>query len=410
MKFEWTKNMTKRALTYIVSGAGIILIYFLVANRKDIFEIFSYISSLLRPFTFAFIFAYILNGPMMFFENLFDFIEKKRPHAVIKRVLAIVSAWIAALALLSLFFAIIIPDVSDSINTLISNIPGYYEGVKAFIIDITTKYNIETDFIQPLLDFKITTESIMTLIQRYSAELLPQIANIANISFKIGGFVMDFALAIIISIYFLFSKETLIAQVKKIIYAVFSKNVAKTAVRVARESHKIFSGFINGKLLDSLIIGVLCFIGTSLMRLEYSLLISFIVGVTNVIPFFGPIIGAVPGVFILLIIDPWQALWFAIFVLALQQLDGNVIGPKILGNSTGLPALWVMFAILIGGDMFGVLGMFIGVPAFAIIYKFSKEIFEYFLKKKNMPQQTEAYKVIKGKKDKDDIEKGEEAL
>jgi len=250
----------------------------------------------------------------------------------------------------------------------------------------------------------------MSLVKQYSAQLLPQIANIANISVKIGNIVMDIGLASIISVYFLFSKETLIAQVKKIVYAVFSKNVAKTSVRVARESHRIFSGFINGKLLDSLIIGVLCFIGTSLLRFEYSLLISFIVGVTNVIPFFGPIIGAIPGILILLMVDPWQALWFGLFVLALQQLDGNVIGPKILGNSTGLPALWVMFAILIGGDMFGVIGMFIGVPTFAIIYKFSKEIFEYLLKKKNMPEQTEAYKVVKGIKDKDEIEKGENAV
>ncbi len=407
MKLEWTKSMTKRALTYIVSGAGILLIYFIIANRKDVLNIFSYILSLLRPFNFAFIFAYILNGPMMFFERLFDFVEKKRPHAVLKRVLAIIASWIAAVAILSLFFVIIIPDVSDSINTLISNIPGYYDGVKTFIMNLAAKYNLSTEFIDPFLNFEITTESIIELVKQYSAQLLPQIVNIANVSVKIGGVVMDLVLASIISVYFLFSKETLIAQVKKLIYAVFSKKIAGTAVRVARESHKIFSGFINGKLLDSLIIGVLCFIGTSILRLEYSLLISFIVGVTNVIPFFGPIIGAIPGVLVLLMIDPWQALWFIIFVFALQQLDGNIIGPKILGNSTGLPALWVMFAILIGGDMFGVIGMFIGVPAFAIIYKFSKEIFEYLLKNKNMPQKTEAYKVIKGKKDKDDIEKGE---
>ena len=410
MKLEWTKSMTKRTLTYIVSGAGIILIYFLLANRREVSGILKYALALLRPFSLAFIFAYILNGPMMFFERHLAFIEKKRPLAALKRILAIVAAWIAAVAMLALFFSIIIPDVSESINTLITNIPGYYEGVKAFILEVTSKYGIETDFLYPLLEFKITADGIMALVQKYSAELLPQIANIANISVKIGSFVMDFVLAIIVSVYFMFSKETLIAQLKKACYALFGKKFAGTAVRVARESHKIFSGFINGKLLDSLIIGILCFICTSLFGFEYSLLISFIVGVTNIIPFFGPLIGAVPCVLILLMVDFWQAFWFAIFVLALQQLDGNVIGPKILGNSTGLPALWVMVAILIGGDMFGVIGMFIGVPAFAVIYKFAKEIFEYLLKKKNMPQETDAYKVIKGRKDKDEIEKGEETI
>ncbi|MBR3936215.1 MAG: AI-2E family transporter, partial [Oscillospiraceae bacterium] len=185
------------------------------------------------------------------------------------------------------------------------------------------------------------------------------------------------------------------------------KETAGKLVRIARESDRIFSGFINGKLIDSLIIGILCFIGMSIIGFDFTLLISFIVGVTNVIPFFGPFFGAIPSVLILLMVDPWQALWFAIFVLVLQQLDGNVIGPKILGDNTGLPALWVMFAILVGGGMFGVIGMFVGVPAFAVIYQFTKEYLENRLKKKNLPEQTESYKVIKGFKDFDDIEKGE---
>ena len=410
MKLEWTKNMTKRALTYIVSGAGILLIYFLLASRRELSGAFDYALALLRPFSIAFIIAYILNGPMMFFEKRFSFIEKKRPLPALKRVLSIVAAWISAVAVFALFFAIIIPDVSESINTLVGNIPGYYEELKTFVLEIAEKYELETEAIDPLLNFKITADGIMELVKRYSSQLLPQIANIANISVKIGSFVMDFVLAIIISVYFMFSKETLIAQLKKALYAVFGKKFTGGAVRVARESHRIFSGFINGKLLDSLIMGILCFIGTSIFGFEYSLLISFIVGVTNIIPFFGPFIGAVPCVLILLMVDFWQAFWFAIFVFALQQLDGNVIGPKILGDSTGLPALWVMAAIIIGGDMFGIIGMFIGVPVFAVIYKFAKEIFEHLLNRKNMPQETDAYKVIKGEKDQDEIEKGENAL
>jgi predicted PurR-regulated permease PerM len=206
----------------------------------------------------------------------------------------------------------------------------------------------------------------------------------------------------------MFSKETLIAQLKKALYAVCKKETASEMVRFARESHRIFSSFINGKLIDSLIIGILCFIGMSIIGFEFTMLISFIVGCTNVIPFFGPFLGAIPSVMILLMVDPWQALWFTIFVFVLQQLDGNVIGPKILGDSTGLPALWVMFAILVGGGIFGIIGMFIGVPAFAVIYKFTKEYLEKKLESKNLPEQTESYKVIKDVKEFDDVEKGAE--
>jgi len=247
----------------------------------------------------------------------------------------------------------------------------------------------------------------MDLLKEYGEDLLPQIANIANISVQIGGAIFDIVIAIILSIYIMFSKETLIAQLKKGLYAIFKKDTAANLVRFARESHHIFSGFINGKLLDSLIIGILCFIGMSIIGFDFTLLISFIVGCTNVIPFFGPFFGAIPSVLILLMVDPWQAFWFAIFVLVLQQLDGNIIGPKILGDSTGLPALWVMFAILVGGGIFGVLGMFVGVPAFAVIYKFAKEYFEKLLKNKKLPEETESYKVIKGVKNLDEIEKGE---
>lgn len=405
MKVEWTKSMTKRVLVYIVAGIGILAAYFILINLKRVSGIFSSVSGILRPFIIAAIFAYIVNGPMMFFERLFGRLtDKKRPRPVLKRVLAIIAAWVASLAVLVLFFVIIVPDVKISITTLINNLPSYFESLKAFIVALAEKYQLDISYLNSFMNFQVTADGIMEIIDKYSDALIPQLANIANISVQIGSFIADVIIAIIISVYLLFSKETLIAQLKKVLYALFSRKLADISVRVARETHRTFSGFINGKLLDSLIIGILCFIGMSILKFEYALLISFIVGVTNVIPFFGPMFGAVPSVLLLLMIDPWHALWFAVFIFALQQLDGNVIGPKILGDSTGLPALWVMFAILVGGALWGVAGMFVGVPLFAVIYRFSKEIFENLLKKKNMPENTNAYKVIKGVKDKADIE------
>lgn len=405
MKVEWTKSMTKRVLVYIVAGIGILAAYFILINLKRVSGIFSSVSGILRPFIIAAIFAYIVNGPMMFFERLFGRLtDKKKPRPVLKRVLAIIAAWVASLAVLVLFFVIIVPDVKISITTLINNLPSYFESLKAFIVALAEKYQLDISYLNSFMNFQVTADGIMEIIDKYSDALIPQLANIANISVQIGSFIADVIIAIIISVYLLFSKETLIAQLKKVLYALFSRKLADVSVRVARETHRTFSGFINGKLLDSLIIGILCFIGMSILKFEYALLISFIVGVTNVIPFFGPMFGAIPSVLLLLMIDPWHALWFAVFIFALQQLDGNVIGPKILGDSTGLPALWVMFAILVGGALWGVAGMFVGVPLFAVIYRFSKEILENLLKKKNMPENTSAYKVIKGVKDKADIE------
>lgn len=407
LKFEWNKSMTKRAAVYAAAGAFIILFYFTLKNWDVVGDLWSNIADILRPFTFGIIFAYLLNGPLMFFEKHCGFVEKTKPRKSLRRVLAIIATWIATIAVLGAFFYIVMPDVTESINILITNIPHYLDSLQAFVKNIADSYGLSLPIIDTFLEFEITPEVAMNLLKEYSEDLLPQIANIANLSVRIGSIVFDIVIAIILSIYIMFSKETLIAQLKKALYALFKKETAETLVRVARESHRIFSGFINGKLLDSLIIGILCFIGMSIIGFEFTMLISFIVGCTNVIPFFGPFLGAIPSVLILLMVDPWQALWFAIFVLVLQQLDGNVIGPKILGDSTGLPALWVMFAILVGGGIFGILGMFIGVPTFAVIYKFTKEILENKLRKKELPDQTESYKVIKGVKDLDEIEKGE---
>lgn len=402
MKFEWNRSMGRKALTYIVAGVGILAAYFVMQNFKEVKEIWRTASDILRPFTFGLVFAYLLNGPLMFFEKNLSFVKK----SALKRVLSIILTWIATIAVLGTFFYIVMPDVTESINVLINNIPYYLSSLQTLVRSLVESYEIEASFVDAFLEFKISPEVLTNLIKKYGEELLPQLANIANISVQIGGVVFDVVIAIIISVYIMFSKETLIAQLKKGLYAILKVETTTKLIRIARESHRIFSGFINGKLLDSLIIGILCFFGMSFIGLDFATLISFIVGCTNVIPFFGPFLGAIPSVLILFIVDPWQALWFAIFVLVLQQIDGNVIGPKILGDSTGLPALWVMFAILVGGGIFGVIGMFIGVPVFAVIYKFTKEYLENRLSEKELPQETESYKVIKGSKDLDDIEKG----
>lgn len=169
---------------------------------------------------------------------------------------------------------------------------------------------------------------------------------------------------------------------EKIIFALFPARAANQVIQVFHTTNEIFGGFIKGKLLDSLIIGIICYIVLCIIKMPYTLLVSVIVGVTNIIPFFGPFIGAIPSAFLILLVDPLYAIYFVIFVVILQQIDGNIIGPKILGDSTGLSSFWVMFAILVGSGLFGVMGMLLGCPVFAVIYYIVQKIVHFFWRKK----------------------------
>ena len=204
-------------------------------------------------------------------------------------------------------------------------------------------------------------------------------------------FIFKLIIGIILSVYLLFNKETHGAQAKKVAYSLFSEERANNLINNTRFAHRTFGGFISGKIVDSLIIGILCFIGTTVMQTPYALLISVIVGVTNIIPFFGPYLGAIPSGFIILMINPVKCLWFLIFILILQQIDGNIIGPKILGDSTGLSSFWVIFAITLFGGIFGVVGWFLGVPIFAIIYAAVKTFIDTRLERKKLPSDTLYY-------------------
>ena len=205
------------------------------------------------------------------------------------------------------------------------------------------------------------------------------------------GEIFNALIGIIVSIYILYSKEMFGKQGKKITYAVLNARHANIVLHVMQKANEIFGGFLIGKIIDSAIIGLLCFFGLTLLNMPYTLLVSVIVGVTNVIPFFGPYIGAIPSAVLILLADPIKGVYFLVFILVLQQLDGNFIGPKILGSSTGLSSFWVIFAILLGGGMFGFIGMLLGVPSFAVIYYIVQMVVNGKLHKKNLPEATEFY-------------------
>ena len=246
-----------------------------------------------------------------------------------------------------------------------------------------------------------TLDKFSEQLEEWLNHIIPGTATLiktVSISFiNVLDVLWDFVIGFIISIYVLASKEHFAGQAKKLVYALFEKETANKVISNFRFTHRTFIGFLSGKLVDSLIIGVLCFIGTSLMKTPYAMLISLIIGVTNIIPFFGPFLGAIPSAILIFVVDPMHPLncvYFALFVLALQQFDGNILGPKILGSSTGLTGFWVIFSITLFGGLFGVIGMIVGVPIFAIFYAAVRAVVSAMLENKDMPTNTVQYENV----------------
>ena len=259
-------------------------------------------------------------------------------------------------------------------------IPELFNSIRDMVISLPGQLNHALDKITEMMSGDSTLGQVFTAVLREGSDylqnwlrtdLMKQInimmSNLTSGVINVFSGLFDLLIGLIISIYVLFSKEKFGKQSKKIVYAVFKPSHANMILHLTLKSNEIFGGFIIGKLIDSAIIGVLCFIGLSILNMPYALLVSVIVGVTNVIPFFGPYIGAIPSAVLIMLADPRKGLYFILFILVLQQIDGNIIGPKILGDSTGLSAFWVVFSILLGGGLFGFVGMILGVPTFAVI-------------------------------------------
>ena len=284
----------------------------------------------------------------------------------------------------------VLPDLWESIMGLIANLPDTVTKVSNWV-----QLNLdENPQLAAFLGDKL--DSIYdTAISWAQTKLVPNVeAILSNVSVGVigtFGVIIDVFVALIICVYILNSKEIFVAQTKKMILALFKPQRAENIFELGRITNETFGGFINGKIIDSIIIGIICFIAMTLLKLPLTMLISVVIGVTNVIPFFGPFIGAIPSIIILLLIDPVAALKFAIMVLALQQLDGNIIGPKILGKSTNLASFWVMFAIIVAGGLFGFVGMVLGVPVFAVVYTYIRRGINNRLAEKELPTDTLLY-------------------
>ncbi len=353
MKNSKWKLTQRVASNIIVVFAGVA--FFLALSNFDAVkgQLASWVR-IIAPFIWGLALAYLLDGPVRFFEKKF--------HG--HRGFAIVLACVLAVIVVSFLIGMVVPQVVESLMMLLNRVPEYMENLNQFI----KSSNINLDGAEELIG---SYQELLTRVTGLISAMLPKVV---GYGMAIGSGLVSAITAVISSIYMLMSKDKLLRQLKKVVLAAFPLPRARRVLEECHHANQVFSGFINGKLIDSTIIGIICFVGMSLFRMPFAVLISVIVGVTNIIPFFGPFIGAIPSILILLIINPWDALGFAVFVLALQQFDGNILGPKILGDSTGLSAFWVLVAIIVGGGLFGFVGMVVGVPAFAVLYSLTSDI------------------------------------
>ena len=376
----------KRYLKIGITGAAIlasgILCAFVLFKMPVIISVLKGITEILKPFLYGVVFAYLL-APLCnkIEEKLFQFFPKAKAKA--RRFIcfiAIVISLCVAIAVIWLIIMMIIPQVWDSVMKIIQMVPQ-----KLIVVNNWIEHMLEN---QPELqayfeEFSSQAESnIDSLLNVDTIQKVQSIINSLSVQlFGVLGVVKNIFLGLLISAYLLGSRKLFGAQAGLILHGVFSDKWAKIIEEEIRYTDKMFNGFLVGKIIDSAIIGLLCFAGTSIMGFEAPAFISVIIGITNIIPFFGPFIGAIPCGLLLLLENPMHCLYFIIFIFVLQQLDGNVIGPKILGNTTGVSSFWVLFAILLFGGMWGVVGMVIGVPLFAVIYDIIRKLVSRGLRK-----------------------------
>lgn len=349
-----------------------ILFYVGITNLALIGTTIQGFLQVVSPFIWGFVMAYLLDGIVRWFE------QKLKG----KRFVAIGLTYLLAIAVVVLLLSFVIPQLIQSVRMLVDNAAGYMSNLNSLVNEWTVKLDLDPELTQNMM---ISYTDLMNQATQLVTKLMPQIL---NYGMAVGSGVVSALTALIASIYMLMDKNKLLKQMHKLTYAFLPQAKAQRTLAVCNHANKVFNGFIGGKIIDSAIIGVICFVGMNLLRMPFSLLISVIVGVTNVIPFFGPFIGAIPSVMILLMASsPMDALKFGIFIIVLQQFDGNILGPKILGDSTGLSAIWVLVAIIVGGGLFGFAGMVVGVPAFAVLYSLGSEFLDNRLRAKGIDAQ-----------------------
>ena len=387
MKVEWNKKYTTIAIYAFLVISSSIIVYLMASQAEDLKIKFSGMIATMQPFIIGSAIAYIINFILNFYEKVvFELKYLNKLNRKYRRGIGLLLSYLTAIIVISLFMQFVLPQLVDSIVGLANNIPQYVNDASHVITEISEKFNLESKYMNMIVEkWNELLNYIITLL----TNLIPVIGNFIM---TLGSSILNVIIGIIVSIYILIDKEKFIALSRKVTFSIFSAERSKRIVELAQRSNETFGKFLSGKILDSLIIGILTFIILTIFKMPYILLISVVIGITNIIPFFGPFFGAIPSAIIILCVSPIEALWFIGIILVIQQIDGNIIGPKILGDSIGISAFWILFSLLIFAKFLGLIGMIIGVPIFAIIYSIIKENVERRLKAKGLPVETEKYK------------------
>ncbi len=385
--FPLSKSIFRSVAMLLVLAALLVM----MLTRLDVIILaFNNIFKVLTPFLVGFIIAYVLNIPYTFFMNrAFAFMDKPPEDrlrrsdeflAKLRKPLSLILSFAILIAAVILLLSIIIPQLTNSIQGVVDNFGIYYTSFQEWVFNIAAKLGFESETMSDVfagvneLIAKYTGGDIMnasgaidvgSILSGITNYLFPHIFDFTK---NVYNVLYNLILSLVVSVYYLANKEVLMNQIKKVTYTVVPQKYLGKVLRTVDLCNNKVGKFLYGKVIDSIIIGLLCFIVLQIFNIEYAVLLSVFVGVTNIIPFFGPIIGAIPGVILLLMIKPLQALMFVVIVIVIQQLDGNIIGPIILGDQLGISGFWIMFSVLVGGGLFGFMGLLLSVPIFAVIY------------------------------------------
>jgi predicted PurR-regulated permease PerM len=390
------RNYARIGLTVFITFVCCILFFFIILRFQGFADGWNSVMHAAQPIIIGLVLAYLLNPVMHFWEKqIYALLIKKkncneRKMKKLARGIAVAGAVLFLLVIIALLIAAIVPSLVSSISTLAVTLPGQVQSFLKMLDEgnlgesqaaqvMATALTSLTDYVESWVK-----DTLLPEIQTYAVEVTTGVISVVK-------WIVNFFIGIIVAVYVMMIQETLQGQAKKIVYAVFKPRYGNIIIDTVHKSSEIFGGFISGKLLDSAIIGVICYVVCLILHMPSAMLVSVMIGVTNIIPFFGPIIGAIPSLLLVVIQSPLHALYLLIFIIILQQVDGNIIGPRILGNSTGLSSFWVMFAILVFGGIWGFFGMLLGVPIFAVIYYIIGKVVSYGLRKRRLPDATSEY-------------------
>lgn len=382
------KYQTIAVYAAIVIAVNVLLVLAL-NNISDILDSIYHLFDVLQPVTWGLIIAFLTNPVMVrtsrLMEKLYKTEEQRQKASGFIKIISVIITELLFVGIVTGIVAIVVPELIKSVIEIFDNSGSIAESIQKWINKVFRNYPaLEKAATNWLSDFNTDVGTIYD-------KLKPMLENILSGAWEIVTVVKNFLLGLIVSVYMLCSKEKLLAQFKKIIIAVTKKRTCEKVMAGFEQANSVFSGFITGKIIDSIIIGLICFIVLTIMSMPYATMISVMIGITNIIPFFGPLIGAVPTSLLILLVDPKKFIIFVVFVVVLQQFDGNILGPKILGDSTGLPGFWVLMSLILFGGIFGFGGMILAVPTTALLYSFIRGSVEEKLRNKKLPTSTDYY-------------------